>query len=304
LGKLSTEAPARAEESIEGFGAVIVQKSGDLGLGIEDWLEACDDLVERVLRILSLAQGRWLQWTAREVRTGDRFISRRIRPREVRQVALAHLFHHLNLRPVLEQAVRSYTRDLVQATGLDVALSWMLTPAAYVEGTFLNQMIALEQLVSCFEHKVRGVIPKAIFKSVVRPKLDRAIEDLVESEQLARERGDILAARMKDLNSPVFYDKVRQLIDYYRVPVEDLESELRFVVVDCRNDLVHRGLLHRIGDDRHRIHRSSDIAEELLKRIVMAMWGYRGQYISALYNLETYVFKDGEVAPLNSRESN
>lgn len=180
----------------------------------------------------------------------------------------------------------------------------MLSPATYVERTFLNQMIALEQLVSVFGVKAKGVMPKAVFKSVVKPRLSQVVDELVESDQLLEEQGNILRGKLKELNSPVFYDKVRQLLEHYRVPIDDLRGDLKFIVVDCRNDLVHRGLLRRIGDDSARIHRSSDIAEELLKRIAMAMLGYRGQYISVLYNLDTYVFGDGKVEPLRGRESN
>lgn len=298
LGLLSTEATANVEESTDSFGVVRILKSGDLSL--EEWVESCDDLAERVLNILSLAQGRWLQWTAREVTAGDDWISRRIRPRELRDTALAQLFHHLNLEPVLKLAVQSYTRDLIRQTGLDIALSWMLAPAPYVEGGFLNQMIALELLVSAFETKTKGLISKDAFRSMVKPRLCQAIDGLVEDGILLTEgQGNIFRAKINDLNSPVFYDKVRQLLTHYDVPIHDLEASLKFAVVDCRNDLVHRGLLHKIGDDSDRIHQNSDLAEELLKRIVMAMLGYRGQYISALYNLESYVFDKGRVGPLN-----
>lgn len=296
LGEMITSATAKFEESIDQFGVVQIRKSGDLGL--EEWIEACDNLVGRVLNILSLAQGRWLQWTAREIAAGDVFIARRIRPREFHGTVLAHLFHHLNLDPVLQLA-ESYTPGLIQETGLDTALSWMLAPAPYLEGRFLNQMVALELLVSAFEKKAKGVIPKGSFRSVVKPRLMRVIDELVENEDLTEEQGRIFNAKLNELNSPVFYNKVRQLLAHYRVPVNDLEIDLKFVVVDCRNDLVHRGLLHKIGEDRDRIHRNSDIAEELLKRIVMAMLGYSGQYISVLYNLDSYTFDGDRVTPLN-----
>ncbi len=299
LGLLSTAATAKTEDSTDNFGAVRILKSIDLRL--DEWVVASDDLAERILNILSLAQGRWLQWTAREVRAEGYLVSLRIRPQELRSTALAQLFHHLNLEPVLELAVRSYTRELIQQTDLDTALSWLLAPAPYIEGRFLNQMIALELLVSAFEPRAKGLVPKEVFRTMIKPRLRQAIDGLVENGDLREGQGEVFRAKINDLNSSVFYDKVRQLLTHYNVPIDDLEASLKFVVVDCRNDLVHRGLLHKIGDDSDRIHQNSDLAEELLKRIVMAMLGYSGQYISALYNLDSYVFDKGRVAPLNRR---
>jgi hypothetical protein len=299
LGEMSASATSKIQESVDQFGTIIINKRNELGL--EEWLQACDAMVERALNILSLGQGKWLQWSARHIMAGGELLASRIRPREIRVAALAHLFHHLNLRPILELAVQSYLQDPTAKTGIDVALSWMLAPAAYVEGTFLNQLIALEHLISCFEHNIRGLIPRTTFKKVVQPRLQQTIEELVESEQLTRNHGNIIASRIKGLNHPIFYDKIWQLIDYYRVPVADLETELRFAIVQCRNDLVHRGLLERIGEDSDRILRSGDIAEEFLKRVAMAILGYQGQYISSLYNLDTYIFREDGVEPLSQR---
>jgi hypothetical protein len=293
LGNLSTQAASEAAEAADNFGAVYIEKGSNIDLG--EWSEACDDLVGRILNILSLAQGRWLEWTAREIRLNSQLLSLKIRPRSLREAALSQLFHHLNLGPILELAVQSYTRQLVKSTGMDVALSWMLAPASYLEGTFLNQMIALERLVSSFEIKVEGITKKEIFKSLVRPKLCQVVQDLVTNGFLSSEEASVIENRIGGINSPGLFAKLKQLISHYQVPVEDL-GDLSFVI-DCRNDLVHRGILEDI-EDVEKISEAAALAEELVKRIVMGMLGYRGRYISSRYGLNHYSFQDGGVVPL------
>ncbi len=296
VGTLFTSATSSVAAAKEKFGAIRIVKNVDLSL--DEWIKASDDLAERVLNILSLAQGRWLMWTAREVAVGDDLVSKRIRSHNLSDAVLAQLFPHLDLEPVLQLAVQSYTRDLILQTKLDVALSWMLAPAPYAETRILNQLIALELLVSTFENKASPLIPKKIFSSKVVPRLREALADLVESGVLEPTQKESLNKSLADLNRPTFFDKVRQLMKHYKVPVNDIdERELRHVVVGCRNDLVHRGFLEKIGKDRGRINRASDIAEELLKRIVMAMLNYEGKYISALYNLAPCPFNGDRIEP-------
>ena len=90
LGELNVVATSRLDDYTDRFGAIVIEKAGSLSL--EDWTAACDELVGRVLHILSLAQGRWLQWTSREIRVGGSLLSRRLRPHELRAEALASLF--------------------------------------------------------------------------------------------------------------------------------------------------------------------------------------------------------------------
>lgn len=300
-GNLRAGGSPKVSDYRDRFGVIRIEKTG--GDIDSEWIEACDALADRSLQLLSLSQGRWLQWTARTVFAGDILLSRTIRPHELREPSLAHLFHHQNLGPILRLVSESFTEQCAEETGLSIALSWMLSSASSLENRYLNLLVALEHLISVIDPKVEGVLRRERFRSRVRAPLLQLIEQIASDEDLANDVSEFYRRKISEMNQPTFYDKILQLIRHYQVPVADIEAELKFSLVDCRNDLVHRGLLERLGDDRKRIHRSCDVAEEFMKRVVMAVLRYKGQYISALYNLDSYHFGDGEVYPVNPRNS-
>jgi hypothetical protein len=267
----------------------------------EAWLAECDLLANRTLLLLSLAQVRWLNWTQRTIYVDGERSARQIRPRELNQAALAGLFSHLNLGPILNLLTGMDIKNVIAETGIDVALSWMLSPTPHLEKIYLSQMVALEHLISVFEPKARGLLDKTTFKGVVEPELAKIVDALAKEGSLDPSLAEPLKERISRANQPSFYEKILQIIEHYSVPVADIRGDLKFALVDCRNDLVHRGALNRIGDDFGKLYRNLHIAEEFLKRLILAILRYEGQYISALYNLESYVFGEGEVRPLNPK---
>ena len=296
IGRVSAGGPHANANYEERFGLVRIERQATQVDG--DWVEACDGLAEWTLQLLSLGQGRWLDWTVRAIYASNLRLSRTIRPQSVNRMALAALFHHLNLAPVLKWIAETYETASSKAQGVRVALSWMLAPAASVENGYLNFLIALEHLLWVFDSNKHGVMDRSKFKSAVRTPLLRVLGEISQGVELPAEASAIFRKRISELNAPTFYEKLLQMVDHYSVPIADIGDELRFALVQCRNDVVHRGVFHRIGDDPEAIYRASHIAEEFLKRVIMAMLGYKGQYISSLYNLESYVFGEGEVRSL------
>ena len=289
VGSLSYSATWKVQEASEKFGQITIERGMPADLPV--WLAECDDLVHRVLEIFSLAQGRWLEPIARNLYVDGKRVAQRLRPRDLREQRIAHLLHHLDPESILRLAIESYTPNLASDTGLRVALFWMLADASYTEHRMLHFAIALEALVSSFEAKSSGVVEKATFRSTVKPALSAALETLVAEGGIDRPSANILKDRIASINSPTFFEKVQQLIAYYGVPVDDLNDDLRKVIVDCRNDLVHRGLLAQYEKGKAELHRLSDVTEELLKRMMLAILRYEGQYISALYNLDAFFFE-------------
>src|SRR5262245_19025603 len=77
-----------------------------------------------VLDVLSLAQGRLIRWSIRQVFAGDAFVSGVCRGRKDTTPPFEPLFSHLHLQPVLDLAITKYTAALRDRTGLDVAIEW------------------------------------------------------------------------------------------------------------------------------------------------------------------------------------
>ncbi|MCP4676994.1 MAG: hypothetical protein GY854_16040 [Deltaproteobacteria bacterium] len=293
LGEFQSSASPKAEEAKDKFGQITIER--DMPDDLTGWLADCDALVNRVLEIVSLAQGRWLEPVARNLYVDSKQVARRLRPREMRKHQIAHLLHHLEPEPIFHLALKTYTPQLAAETGLGVALSWMLSDASYTEHRMLHFLVAFESLVSHFGAKTAGAVEKRIYRTAVRPALDSALEALVADGVIGAASAGVLKARLASTNYPTFFEKFEQLIGHYGVPVEDLRPDLREVVVKCRNDLVHRGLLAQDERGKAELHRLCDLAEELLKRIVLTILGYEGQYISPLYNLDSFLLeKDGD----------
>ena len=304
-GILTFLATCKVGEAKEFYGALSIEKRVPRA-DLDQWLDECDELAERAMHLLSLAQGRWYNWAARIVyrqdEEGAKKLFRCVRPRERRDAVRIHLFHHLNLGPSLELLRTSYTRKLIEETGLDTALILMLTASPYTEGRMWNQLVALEHLLTKFEVKAIGVIDKKVFQNELKPLLRKVLEEAIQKGWVSPEKDEytIFKQKIGQLNSPSLYSKFLQFVDYYKVPLADLDPEdVKFVVVHCRNDLAHQGVPVRIGEDRDRLYLMADLAEELLNRIVMAMLGYEGQYVSAFDHLEHYWFSKAGVKPVN-----
>ena len=255
---------------------------------ITDWLEESDRLVVRVLQMLSLAHGRQFYWEIRRVFVDEKFTSILVRPQPDPQNMRAALFHHLDLQPVLEMAVEEFTDELDERTGLGVAISWFLSVTASSESQFLHMMIALEHLVDVYSERSpsAAVVPKAFFKKVVRPKIIKALNELVGQEcktgnKFSCEHVGEIDRGMGNANRRSLESRLQQMLQSYGVEVADLEGDFR-QLVQMRNAVVHQGLFRGSAE----VERLRNIAEELLVRVFLTLLNHKGYYNSPVYDLK------------------
>lgn len=313
-GTLSYHASTHFKKAKAGYGVLAIEKKAVPRDDLEGWIEECDEVAERALHLLSLAQGTWYNWTARivyrQLERGSAQLVRCIRPRGCPMGGRIHVFHHLNLSPLLSLLKEHYTQDLIDRTGLDMAILLMMMHASYTEGRLWSQLIAMSHLLEVFKDKVLGkkkarnlrVMDKTRFRNAVRPRILRVLKEVAEEGVI--DEGSVeyetFEGKIKELNQPTLYTLFLAFVDHYRVPLSDLdENDIRSLVVHCRNDLAHRGLPTSVEGNKDRLYLLEDLAEELLNRVVMAMLGYKGQYVSALHMLEHYHFSEEGVRPLN-----
>jgi hypothetical protein len=243
-------------------------------------LEGYDARVEALLDYLSLANGRPVRWSVRQHFAQDGRVYIRFRGDQAKAGRGLPLFPYMHLRPLVEAALTNISTDEHRRLGLHVAISWSLLNSQFTEANFQGMMTALEHLVHVgLPAENRGsVFSRAEFKSI-QGELRRCLETSLESLDCARDDGRIaeLMGRIGCLNNRSLRSRVTAYLDAYKVPTDDLDSEIP-AILQLRNQVVHRGLAddYMDGAFRDRV----DAARELLSRIFMTHLRYAGPYES------------------------
>lgn len=236
IGTEYGELSLRASAELEDYSAI----SGSLWLSSGPTIadEIRDAFIDRVLEILSFAQGTRLDWVARKEYRQGRLSAIRLEPTAwIPQPGFA-VFSHLNLGPVLELATKRYSEEVREQHGIGVAIAWLLTRPLYREAEFMMGMTALEHLVSkCGAVKHLSVVSKTLFGNSIRPALEEALEALTIPNKQAKES---LLRGIARLNQPTSRERLEALISEAQVPMAGLEGGVA-TLVRTRNVIVHTG---------------------------------------------------------------
>jgi hypothetical protein len=244
-----------------------------------------DDLdrhVRQALDLLSLAQGRFLRWCVREEYAGNVRTRWTIRVRNTSAGPKYAVFSFLHLQPVVDLLASSFTPRLVEETGVDVAIEWMLMNPPYYEAEFITLMTALEHLLDRFAETDpirRWLFPKEVFRARIRPALLESLKQeliALKSDEIPESFPPVAEGRLGDLNRRTIRDLLMQFVEHYRVPVSDLEAHLRDLL-RLRNRLVHAG---QGSPDREPAYLLKSVVRlrELVVRCVLSIIGYEGHY--------------------------
>lgn len=150
------------------------------GLIAVDWrcdqapdLTATDRSVERVLQILSFANGRTITYVARKSFLGVAGIELFLRGPATTTRARWPALPCLALHAAVDAALANYTDEVRKTSGIDVAISWSLSGGLYAEAEYLGLMTAIEHLlhVSGPSQASLGIIDRDIFKRSIAPPL-------------------------------------------------------------------------------------------------------------------------------------
>jgi hypothetical protein len=281
VGDLYLTGVAKLESFDEIAGQVVVKSVSDED-ELDDWIERTDELVRNVLTIVSLADGKPLPWSIRQLYVNSQLIrtdlygpSHTGRPED-------NVFHFLNLPPVLKLAVDSYTPALRRDTGIELAIALFLAQPIHIELRLVAAMTALEHLVSVYNksHPISPPLEQSVFEKV-RGRLihtfDDAVTELPSDDELRR-RFRRVRDRIGNLNHVTFKDKLWQMLDEYQVPLSGIDGRIN-AAIDARHKIIHTGQ-HDVPFAAFHLHVA--VLRELLKRIFLKLLRYEGKYQSYL----------------------
>jgi hypothetical protein len=266
------------EEHVTGF--LKIAAHDDEARSLNDWLAACDERTRHTLRIISLADGKNLVWSIRQTKHHDQLISTELYGPQHASPGPDHIFHHLNLQPVLELAVTNYTPELRATTGIETAIDLFLITSPHVEVQLLIAMTAIEHLTSIYttHHDVPTPLPKDTF-AAVKKELQRAYNDAITP--FAHDEAKVKRVRdnIGTLNETTFHDNLAGLFQEYKVSIDDIKDAIA-KARKARNDIAHRGTTTA---DFKTFYTHVLVLRELLKRIVLTLLKYEGHYQSFLH---------------------
>ncbi|HUP61991.1 MAG TPA: hypothetical protein VNA69_16410 [Thermoanaerobaculia bacterium] len=296
LGAVRMAGVAEIEDYDHLAGRIQITADAHERQSLDEWTDASDEEIANILLIISLAEGKLLEWSIRESANGDGTLFRRdfCGPKHT-GTPRDGMFHWLNLQPVLNLATSKYNEALRTRTGIDLAIRLLLAQPAHVELQLIAAMTALEHLISVYAHYYRVLPPlaKALFddiRSALETAYDGATKDLVKDNNLAhavlRVRG-----RIANMNDTTFNDRLFAMLREYQVPLVGIQDRIT-KAVKARHDIVHTGRHDAAFADFY-LHVA--VLRELLKRIILTLLGYEGQYISFLNGQEFLNFPPSTV---------
>jgi hypothetical protein len=280
------KAPMKVDDFDTLAGSVDIPFHVDDQHTIDARLEKASISCRRILDVISFATGRYLRVSIEEVFHGRNLYRATLLGKRPSPQPYKPPFNHLGLQDTLPVLLNGYTQQKIEDTGIDVAIEWHLMGHQYNEVRLLHQMTALEHLVSKFsEHNKSesAVLPQPMFKTLRRqmeeslPGLLQAIDPTGSVDHAAACKA--LFAALGNINRHSLRKKIDAMIVAYGVPLAGVDEEFN-MLPDIRNSVVHTGL--------HQSRRSLDkplghyvaAAEEVVRRVILAILGFSGQYTS------------------------
>lgn len=279
-------------------GVIVVQQK-TASADFEKWITEVEAGTRRMLGVLSFASGHILRANVREVFSGETLV--RIEFRGGHEPASQHKppLHFLNLANTFPQLAKAYDATLIERTGLDVAIAWHLMPHGYDEARFVAQMTAIEHLLFVFQKTTETTyLHKTLFKKQVVPPLQKKLVELVNAlavnEATKEEATAGIANGIRGANRRSLRTNLLLMLAAYDVPLDGL-SDWIGGMIEVRNNIVHRGI-HNPGGEDIELNEHVAAAEELIRRIVFALLGFRGQYTTWFGRIEDRDFCPAGVA--------
>lgn len=289
LGKIRMAGPAEILDYNRLAGRIQITAHDHETMTLDRWTSEPDEDIAQMLLIVSLAEGKLLEWSIRQSATGDGQLFRTDfygpqhtgTPRD-------GIGHFLNLQPILDLATTRYNEELRRKTGIELAIRLLLAQPGHVELQLVTAMTALEHLTSIYnkQARVRPPVPQEVFATIIRPALEAAFDEAIINTVGDRDGKRILRNKIAGLNNTVFKQRLEAMIRDYKVPIAGLEAHLD-AAVRARNDIIHTGTMKAAFPEFY-LHVA--VLREVLKRIVLTLLKYEGQYVSFLNGQEFLEF--------------
>jgi hypothetical protein len=292
---LKAEAPHDVEDFDSMSGTVWMQGRNIEALNA--WVAERDRNTETLLRVISFGQGRIVRWAVRELWADDilssiLFVSTNSSPE-----GLELPFSHLNMEPLIDLAISRFETGLDQPRNLSVAMEWLAISSTYSEVKLLNAAVAFESLLAG-NAEDGAMLPADEVQSVIRDPIETILSERstvnslrrqvpVLSEEEAIATLDAIKAKLGELNRRPFRNRLNAFLERFDVPLSDLPLSVH-QLLQTRNKIVH-------GSDNP--HPEYSIAEqavmmrEVLRRTILAMLGFEGEFCSYIHGHEWLTFR-------------
>jgi hypothetical protein len=278
-GTINLAGAARPSNQEHLIGYLQISAHKDEQRPLTEWLDACDERAQHVLRIISLADGKNLVWSIRQTKKDEQIIATELYGRRHAGPGRGQIFSPFDLQPILDLAVTNYSPELREQTGIDTAISFFLITSPHIEVQLLIAMAAIEHLTSIHKahHPVSTPLPCEVFAKV-KEDLTRTYDLATASFTIDEKSAKRVRDKIGTLNQTTFHDDLGSMLQQYKVPAGDLSDRVKRAR-QARNDIAHRGTCDL---DFRAFYDHVRVLQELLTRIFLTLLEYEGKYQSFL----------------------
>jgi len=299
---LKVEAPNDVQDFDGISGAVWMQ--GRIVEALDSWIEKRDKNTDTLLRLVSFGQGRIVRWTIRKLYVDDKLASILFVGPNSSPEGIEPPFSHLHMEPLIDLAISRFDKGLDQPRNLSVAMEWLAISSTFPEVKFLNAVSAFESLLAG-NNKEDSMLPSNEFQSVIREPIETLLSKSKDSiikalkkdnvsnlstEEADKKADDILdkiQKKLGQLNHPSLLDRINALLKHFDVPLDDLPLSVK-KLLQTRNKIVHGG---KIPNQKYSITEQAVMMREVLRRTILAMLNFEGQFCSYLNGAEWLTFR-------------
>jgi len=267
LGRIVIRGDAQdvSSDDMSGF-AALQHEHNDIP---ENWIIESERLLQHMQMGFEFAHGGRLQIPLRELRVEDSF--RLDFYNGGGAASELAVIHHLNQSAFFDALVNRFLTKGPLSEPFWSAVGWLRTETTYDELRFLTAMTSLETIVALALPEVATtVIEKAKF-TLIKNDLKIVIDG---ADSLDNEIKDTLKRNVSGANRSSLAKKIESLFDHYEISRKNFEGTVLRDMINCRNDLVHRGEVK----DNIQLWTFIILARELVSRVVLSEIGFRGRY--------------------------
>jgi hypothetical protein len=308
LGELTIVPYAGFEEMarlIQDYGVSLITSTADLYVRIgshstiEEYLEAAKEIVQKFLKITSLAHGTWNEWVFVSAYQHDNksFICTDLQSPITNTSQGFPLTDTRHASIFLQEGWKGYSNTLTDHHGFDYALEWYVESSSpgILETRFLNATTALELLMNYFHRRNGAENYEGIDFDKFYEDTMKFVNEKLASSNLGERMRNSLRGYIAGMKRRSFTAKAELLIQNWRISTADVRISSIREITDARDEITHTGRYTGHGKDSNPLQTLEKYYRALftiLTRIFLAMLDYAGDYKDMSRNGEFVALKD------------
>jgi hypothetical protein len=248
LGNVLAAGSTKSDETFEITGLIMIEKIAECV--VSDWRTSAKSFLDYLVTGLSFANGRMPSVPVIEYSSGTdvEIVFYNCGLPGAQGLAVQHF---LNLQPIFSALVKSFNQNQASRNVLEMAMGWYNLDTTYDEIRFVSAMTAIEYL------SYRS-IPVEIRRAV------QSNNNTFWRKVTARFRKPRWTLR----------EGVELLLNYHGINTDEFSQQAISLMINSRNDIVHRGKIH----DGIELWDQIVLAREIVARVVLKLVGFEGNY--------------------------